>query len=75
MAGHAIGTAELEARLSYHKMETAQLAQSESVRNAAKYLASVVTGNAPPGRETSLAITHVEEALMWANKAIARGEA
>lgn len=64
---------ELEARLSYHSMDTEQLAASAAVREGAKILAATIVHAAPPGREASLAVTHVEEALMWANKAIARG--
>ena len=32
------------------------------------------TANCPPGRELSLAITHLEEAMFWANAAIARSK-
>jgi hypothetical protein len=74
MSGVRISADELMARLSHHTMDETQVAASTEVRAAAKELAATIVNAAPPGRETSLAVTHVEEALMWANKAIARGE-
>lgn len=38
------------------------------LKAAANYLNSVL----PEGREKSLAITHLEEAMFWANAAVAR---
>jgi hypothetical protein len=37
-------------------------------------LAELYLMNVPPGRERSLAITKLEEAVMWANAGISRGE-
>lgn len=42
--------------------------------NHAKELALLVDELCPEGREKSLAITKIEESVMWANAAIARGE-
>ncbi len=40
------------------------------VKTAARY----VLEHCPPGRERSLALTKLEEALFWANASIARSE-
>ena len=44
----------------------------EELRSSAKVLANVINGLCPDSRETSLAMTHLEEAVFWANAAIAR---
>lgn len=42
------------------------------IRGTFRDLAMVVVTMTPPSREQSLAITKLEEAMMWANAAIAR---
>lgn len=44
------------------------------LRAAAKQLSDLFDCNCPPSRELSLAQTKLEEAIMWANAAIARNE-
>jgi hypothetical protein len=44
----------------------------EAIREHALELATLIDTIAPPCRETSLAITKLEEAVMWANAGIAR---
>lgn len=43
-----------------------------SIRQACRRLADQLNEQIPDGREKSLAITHVEDAMMWANAALAR---
>jgi hypothetical protein len=43
-------------------------------RLACMGLARVLRGNCPVSRELSLALTKLEEAMLWANAAIARNE-
>lgn len=43
----------------------------EKVREAAKALGDAILDHAPDTRERSLALTHLEESVMWAVKAIA----
>jgi len=38
------------------------------------FVAESILGQTPPSREQSLALTHLEEAAMWANKAISHNE-
>lgn len=59
---------------TYHKPFGDQPQRYVTLRDAAKALATMVVGLTPPGREQSLAITKIEEAIFWANAAIARGE-
>lgn len=50
--------------------------QIESVKRLTGYarnLASVICDECPEGREMSLSLTNLEQAVMWANKAISRG--
>src|SRR3546814_13807018 len=42
------------------------------VRELLERAAMSLAGNLPPGREAALAITKLEEAMYWANAAIAR---
>lgn len=46
------------------------IARIERVREVGKKLAAVVVYNCPLSREQSLALTHLEDAIMWAVKSI-----
>lgn len=60
-----------EKALSYHPLTPGRAEVHERLRAAAKEFAAVVDGSCPPSREASLAFTAVQEALMWANAAVA----
>lgn len=47
-----------------------QLSAQREVRAAIAATADLIEHHAPVSREMSLALTHLEEALMWAGKAI-----
>lgn len=66
--------ADLKNRFTYHPPKEGQPATYERIRAAGLRLALLVNSEAPEGREKSLAITKIEEAVMWANAAIARNE-
>jgi len=61
-------------RFRYHKPSRAGVERIENVRQACRDLESVLLEHVPPGRELSLALTKLEEAAMWANKAIVLGD-
>ena len=65
---------DLENRFTYHAPKEGQPEKYELLRNWAKYLAYMMTLNCPPSRELSLALTNLEQAVFWANAAIARNE-
>lgn len=65
---------DLENRFTYHPPKPGQPAKYEWIRECAKQLAKVIDNIAPDSREKSLAITAIEEAVSWANAAIARHE-
>lgn len=65
---------EIENRFTYHRPNKDQIPKYEEIRAAAKLFASVVVCCCPESREKSLAITKIEEAVFWANAAIARNE-
>ena len=58
----------------YHAPTPEKGKRHEAVRAAARSLAIVMTDLCPESRELSLALTNVEEAMMWANAAIARND-
>lgn len=64
---------ELRKRFSYHRPTQAQAdIVFPRVRTSGQQLARLITELVPEGREQSLALTKVEEAVMWANAGIAR---
>lgn len=46
--------------------------QHETIRSACLELAELINETVPEGREKSLAVTHLEEVMMWSNAGIAR---
>lgn len=66
--------ARLDKAFKYHAPKADQPARYEAIRAKAKELAALIMQASREGREQSLALTHVEEASMWANAAIARNE-
>ena len=53
----------------FHAPTDAQKAAMQKFRDAFEALASLIEAEAPPCRQRSLALTHLEEAAVWANKA------
>lgn len=49
-----------------------QARQMETIREACRSLAEVINQNCPDNREKSVALTHLEEVMFWANAGIAR---
>jgi len=67
---------DLENRFTYHTPKEGQPEQYVALRVKAKELAYLINAECPASREASLAITHLETAVFWANAALARhGEA
>jgi hypothetical protein len=65
---------DLDKRFSYHPPKGDQKERYERLRHGARLLAQGIICEAPKSREQSLALTKLEEAIMWANAAIARNE-
>jgi hypothetical protein len=63
---------DLENRFTYHAPKPGQPEVYAALRAEAKALAETIDEYAPESREKSLAITKLEEAVFWANAAIAR---
>jgi hypothetical protein len=65
---------QLEKTFTYHAPKGDQPERYVRLRDQAKQLAYDIVKNTPTCREQSLAITHLEEAIFYANAAIARNE-
>ena len=63
---------DIENRFKYHKPNEQKVVQHETVRAKCKQLALDIDTLVPEGREKSLALTKLEEVMMWANAGIAR---
>lgn len=61
-------------RFTYHAPKDDQAERYEMLRDMARALADAVDIECPPSREKALALTKLEECVMWANAAIARNE-
>lgn len=65
--------ADLENRFARHPANTLEKQNAHgSVRMKCLELAYFVKNSVPPGREQSLALTHIEEVMLWSNAGIAR---
>ena len=66
--------AKLDNNFKYHPPQEGQQERYVSIRDFGKEFAMHLTLLCPPSRELSLALTNLEQAVMWANAAIARNE-
>lgn len=64
----------IEKNFTYHAPVGVQIERYETLREEAKKLAHLINDYCPISREKALAFTKLEEAVMWANAAIARNE-
>jgi len=64
--------ADLLARFHSHNLTDEQYNVVEHLREAILELARDLCGMTNPSREQSLSLTHLEDALMWAVKGVAR---
>lgn len=65
---------ELNTRFTYHSPKGNQPEKYSAIRERAMDMANFLDEACPDSREKSLAITKLEEVVMWANAAIARRE-
>ena len=64
---------EIERRFAFHAATTDEKRNAHSsVRRRCWDLANFLNESLPDGREKSLAITHLEEVMMWGNASLAR---
>ena len=63
---------DLERRFTYHPPQPDQVPRYNELREQGKALALLIVRLTPENREQACAITKLEEAIMWANAAIAR---
>jgi len=64
----------IENNFTYHAPSERKIGQHQMIRDAGKTYANIILHNVPEGREQSLAMTKLEEVVMWANAGIARTE-
>jgi hypothetical protein len=69
-----VDNSDLKNRFTYHAPGDGQAQRYQEIRDYAHGLASLINRQCPESREKSLAMTHLEEAVMWANASIARNE-
>lgn len=62
----------IETAFTYHAPKIGQPEMYTEIREKAKEFAYLIDSTCPDSREKSLAITKLEECVMWANAGIAR---
>lgn len=69
-----VSPAEIHNRFIYHPPNSNQMVRYEQLRDEARELAESINKMCPDSREKALALTKLEECVMWANASIARNE-
>jgi hypothetical protein len=72
LKGRNIMSQQIETAFTYHAPTDGQPEKYVQIRNKAKELALLIEDLCPESREKSLAMTKLEEFVMWANASIAR---
>jgi hypothetical protein len=67
-------TEQIDNIFTYHAPKGDQTARYLELREHARAFAHYVNANCPESREKSLAITNLQQAVMWANASIAINE-
>ncbi len=67
-------TEQIENIFTYNKPFGTQPERYVGLRNKAKELAHTIQGYCPESREKSLALTNLQQCIMWANASIAINE-
>lgn len=65
---------QIDNTFTYHKPFGDQPQRYEGLRSSAKDLARIIQQYCPESREKSLALTALQQAIMWANASIAINE-
>ena len=63
---------QIKHNFTYQKPTSIDIAKYEFIRDEAADFGDVINNACPESREKSIAITKLEECIMWANAAIAR---
>jgi len=66
--------AKVQHNFTYHPPKDDQAKRYEMLRDIARDLAVAYLENVPDSRERSVALTNLEQSVMWANAGIARNE-
>lgn len=65
---------QIDNTFTYHAPKGDQPTRYQSIRDCAKELAQNIARNCPNSREKALALTNLQQAVMWANASIAINE-
>lgn len=63
---------EFDNRFTYHRPKEYQVSTYEQLRQDGRIFARAILDLTPESREQAIALTKLEEAIFWANAAIAR---
>jgi len=64
----------IENNFKYHAPKEGQQEKYQSLREKGKELAEMIDELCPKSREAALAMTNLEQSVMWANASIARNK-
>ena len=71
---YAVDRNRLDKDFTYHPPTSDQAGRYIEIRGSAKLVAELLMRCCPPSRELSVALTKLDEVVMFANAAIARNE-
>ena len=71
LAQHELARRDVNERFRFHPATPATGPKHEEIRERHRELALWVLANVPNGRERALALTALQEAMMWANAGVA----